>query len=141
MTIDYDFDVSRDLSALKISFGSTMENIDRVDAETRRFVNDLGIKCDIFGISLVLREGLTNAVRHGNAFDKKKKIYYSLKLQDNSLIMDIEDQGEGFDWREVQKKNPVDDADHGRGLRIMQAYFSEYSYNEKGNKVTIIKRL
>jgi len=34
-----------------------------------------------------------------------------------------------------RKKKPNPELDHGRGLTIISEYCSEYSYNEKGNKL------
>ena len=54
--------------------------------------------------------------------------------------MEIEDEGDGFDWRTAVDRQPSMDADHGRGIIIMQRYASECRYNEKGNRLTLVKR-
>ncbi|MBF0572204.1 MAG: ATP-binding protein [Desulfamplus sp.] len=103
------------------------------------------LKSNLFAIQLVMREGLTNAVRHGNCFNVAKIVRCYVKIdQKQMLIVEIEDQGDGFNWKREQSKNIKDlddDSDHGRGLMIMEQYFSRYWYNERGNKLTLEKNI
>ncbi|RJP82024.1 MAG: ATP-binding protein [Desulfobacteraceae bacterium] len=135
------FCITREAGLLKISFHSTMENIDRADQESRIFLKNNGLQSEIFSVCLCMREGLTNAVRHGHKNDPSKIVKYSLARTGNRLIMEIEDEGDGFDWKRVRKRKPAFESDHGRGLMIIQNYFSTYLFNEKGNKLTLEKVL
>ncbi|MBF0379132.1 MAG: ATP-binding protein [Desulfamplus sp.] len=103
------------------------------------------LRSNLFAIQLVMREGLTNAVRHGNCFNAAKIVRCYVKIDKNQmLIVEIEDQGEGFNWKREQTKDIKDlddDSDHGRGLMIMEQYFSRYWYNERGNKLTLEKHI
>lgn len=135
------FNISKDLNSLEIYFCSTMDNIDRADTETRRFLNEMDLDCESFAICLVMREGLTNAVKHGHFFDSDKIVRYSLRVRYQSLIMEIEDQGEGFDWRAIRKREMPPDAEHGRGLAIMEQYSNGLWYNYKGNKLIVKKKI
>ncbi|MBF0231873.1 MAG: ATP-binding protein [Desulfamplus sp.] len=154
------FDVLETSEGITIIFSSTMDNVDRTCEEAVKFLMDSfkefhcpeGIDCSkclkshLFSIQLVMREGLTNAVRHGNRFNVFKKVKCSVNISsDNLLRMEIEDQGEGFDWRGEQLRDrdaDVDDtAEHGRGLLIMQQYFSRYWYNDSGNKLILEKQI
>jgi serine/threonine-protein kinase RsbW len=129
------FKISKSKKQLSISLSSSMDNIDRIDKETRKLLEkELG-GSQIFAISLSMREGLTNAIKHGHRSDSNKIIKYTLTLKKDKLIIEIEDQGEGFDWKKNRNKNPSPELDHGRGLTIISEYCSEYSYNEKGNKL------
>ena len=131
------FKVSKAARRLSIIFSSTMENIDRADRETRLFLTDKLTDSQIFGVCLSMREGLTNAVKHGHHYDAGKIIKYLLTLNENRLIFEIEDQGQGFDWRKVCRQEPVPVSNHGRGLAIIREYSSEFSFNEKGNKLSV----
>ncbi|MFZ5563646.1 MAG: ATP-binding protein [Thermodesulfobacteriota bacterium] len=125
---------------LRIRFFSDMAAIDRVEAETRTFLTRQGLSHEAFSVCLVMREGLINAVRHGNGDDPKKRVNYVLGFEDGLLTMEIEDEGDGFDWRTAVDRPPSMEAEHGRGIIIMQRYASECRYNEKGNRVTLTKR-
>ena len=133
------FQVNRDINTLSIVLSSSLENIDRVDRETKKFLKTMGREQDIFIICLGMREALTNAIRHGHHFEVSKKVHFVLRIEDNRLVMEIEDQGEGFDWKVVHERQPGVTEDHGRGLAIIRKFFSEYSFNERGNKIILIK--
>lgn len=135
------FDLTESDEGLVVNFSSNMESIDEADRLTREFLKENGHGTIVFPISLVLREGLTNAVRHAHKYDTGKLVHYSLSLVDKKLIMVIEDQGEGFDWASAMEREPVLEEDHGRGISIMKEYFTDFWYNEKGNKLTLLKEL
>lgn len=124
------------------TFPSTMDHIDIVIMEAIEYlymrVED--VKKHVFAINLVLREGLTNAVRHGNQNDPEKNIKLSLDVGEKPLIkVSIEDQGDGFDWKNQQGSDLPEFEDHGRGMIIIGSYFTSYSYNEKGNVLFLTK--
>ena len=130
------FDVFKTEASIRFDFPSTMKNIDAVCEETILYLRSTlaGIEKHLFTINLVIREGLTNAVRHGNAGDPGKNVRFELSIINKEMIkMMIEDEGDGFDWRQQLNEILTDDQDHGRGIIIMGTYFSRYSYNEKGN--------
>lgn len=132
-------------NTLSITFSSTLENIDRICDEVSRFLdrNLKGITEEhLFSINLVIREALTNAVRHGNDLDPEKTVKFFLKVARKKCVMIIvEDQGEGFDWQKASESLPGTNDDHGRGLAIMTTYFSSCCYNKKGNRLVLKKKL
>lgn len=139
-----DFEVLKAPESIKIIFSSTMENIDKVCNQATEFLelNLADIKPALFSINLVIREGLTNAVRHGNVNDSSKTVQFLLTIVEKQLIrIRIEDQGNGFDWKKQQEEELPEDLDHGRGIIIMKTYFTRYSYNEKGNVLTLEKNI
>ncbi|HCY84076.1 MAG TPA: ATP-binding protein [Desulfobacteraceae bacterium] len=121
---------------LEIRFSSTMDHIDDVCASVTLFLESKGklFAPHIFSVNLVLREGLTNAVRHGNRNDPEKMVRMELDIgADNAIRVCVADQGDGFDWQHVKSATLPDEADHGRGVPIMETYFSRCRYNQKGN--------
>ncbi len=135
------FHISRQSDRLTILLSSAMMNIDKVDYETKRFLEGNGLASESFAVCLGMREGLTNAIKHGNSFNRNKTVAYSLLLEKVRLVITIEDQGGGFDWKMIQKRILPIDSDHGRGIAIIQKYFDEYTYNAKGNKLVLVKYL
>ena len=135
------FQVMRGNDTLHIVLSSSLENIDRVDRETKIFLRQNGHEQEIFIICLGLREALTNAIRHGHHFELSKKVHFSLEIHGHRLVMEVEDQGEGFNWRAAQAKEPGLTADHGRGLAIIRKFFDAHGFNERGNKIVLFKAL
>ncbi len=138
------FEVVQTSDSINFHFSSTMKNIDEVcDRCTSYLVSKIeGVAKQLFAINLVMREGLTNAVRHGNAGNPEKKVKFLLMITQNQILkLIIEDEGDGFDWRNQKEEGPRDDEDHGRGIIIIDTYFTSYSYNEKGNILFLEKNL
>ena len=135
------FEVKKTSGSIEFVFSSTFAHIDQVCEQTRLFLGScqMDIEKEMFAIDLVMREGLTNAVRHGNKGDPEKKVQFAASIEPPSdnrplrIRLVIEDEGGGFDWRTQQSVAVRDDEDHGRGFAIMKAYFSRYSYNDSGN--------
>lgn len=141
-TVKSTYDVFKAKDSIRFDFSSTMTNIDSVCKEASHYLRSTltGIEKHLFPINLVIREGLTNAVRHGNAGDPGKIVKFELNIINKEMIkMMIEDEGDGFDWREQCNETLADDQEHGRGIIIMKTYFSRYSYNEKGNVLYLEK--
>ena len=138
------FNVLETKSSICFTFSSTMENIDDVCDQTNQYIRShLQDSEDLlFSIDLVIREGLTNAVRHGNLNDPEKRVQFLLTLVNKRFIqLKIEDEGNGFDWRKQQTAEFRENNDHGRGIWIMGTYFNRYSYNDKGNILYLEKDL
>lgn len=124
---------------------------------------------DLEKVRVGLSEMLTNAIEHGNLgitgndklhatedgvyYDlvnerlkdeayKGRRVTFTYKVDAQGIIMEIEDEGKGFDVEALP--DPTDPEGllklHGRGILITRMYFDEVSYNDKGNKVTLTKR-
>ncbi|MEA2059496.1 MAG: ATP-binding protein [Thermodesulfobacteriota bacterium] len=138
------FKTSETPTSISITFNSTMKNLDRACKKTIEFLKGKNgrIKKDIFSIHLVLREGLTNAVKHGNENNPEKLVMCCIHLTpDQTLQMEIEDQGMGFDWQNSADVFPDTSSEGGRGLFIMKHYVSDYGYNETGNRLFLKKEI
>ena len=137
------FDVQKESGRLVISFSSTLHSIDSVAEEVKVLMTEAGLGEYSFGVRIVLREGLTNAVRHGNKSDPQKLVRFELSIQGDTLTMTIEDQGDGFDWETVKntfcENEDAPPLDHGRGFPIIDEYFDGYRYNKKGNVLILEK--
>lgn len=95
-----------------------------------------------FSFSLMLYEGLTNAIYHGNRNDLSKKVILTLDCDESALTVRIEDEGEGFDYL---TRMPVDfpnsESSCGRGILLMESYEYHIEYQGKGNVLVIRKAL
>jgi serine/threonine-protein kinase RsbW len=135
------FEVTHTLTGLSISFSATLDNIDRADEEAKSFLHRTGIRAEAFSVRLAMREGLLNAVEHASRSCSDKKVVCRLQLENNCLIMEIEDEGEGFDWRASFNKNLPLITQRGRGLAIMRRYCTDVEFNETGNRVVLRKKI
>ena len=136
------YEASFATSRLCIVFSSEdQRHVDRAAAEIGRFLTDAGICVKMFDIMLLVREGLNNAARHGNRLSEERLVRFECGREDPYLVLSIEDEGEGFDWRTRTERESVHQEEGGRGLPIMQEYASEVVFNEKGNRLILKIRI
>ena len=126
---------------IHLSFPATLENADRTADEIARIFRAAGIKKDTFNIILGIREAFTNAVKHGNRCDSSKLVRVNLIFNERHLIVEVADEGEGFNWKSYLKKNLPSKEESGRGLAIMKAVFTTVTHNPKGNRLVLKKSM
>ena len=139
-----DLDIDYQADRASFTFASSMDTIDEVIIEAIDYLYARmdHVKEHAFAINLVLREGLTNAVRHGNDNDPGKMVRLMLDVSQSELLkVSIEDEGQGFDWKSLSTENLPEDQDYGRGIIIMDSYFTRYSYNDAGNTLYLEKAM
>lgn len=98
---------------------------------------------DAFGVRLALEEALVNAIKHGNRMDATKKVYIACKFAADEVSVVIEDQGEGFNVVEVPDPTDDDNLDKpgGRGIMLIRSFMTSVAYNDKGNRLSMTKKL
>jgi serine/threonine-protein kinase RsbW len=91
---------------------------------------------------VALDEAFVNAVKHGNKNDLTKLVKITAELSEKEASFTVEDEGEGFDIREIP--NPCDPENlfrtSGRGVLLIYNIMDEVEYNAQGNRVKMIKR-
>lgn len=133
--LKYKFKVIKGLSSIK-------EEVDRTIFEMNPYIHET----ELFSLKLVITEMLNNAVIHGhNSSVSHVSGCVFLDVKTGELEIDVEDKGEGFDWKELivdTRTAPDPDEtlkENGRGYMLARLYGYSYSFNEKGNKVKLIK--
>jgi len=117
------------------------------DDAITEIVNSLekfGIPNDIISdFHLSMDELITNAIYHGNREDKSKNVYVKYMYNHSEVRMQVSDEGEGFlrdsstfflDREQIYEAGK-------RGIYLVKSLMDEMFYNEKGNEVTIVKRI
>ncbi len=99
-------------------------------------------KRDLFSIRLAMEEAVVNAIEHGNDLDPLKRVHVVCRISADSAFIQITDEGPGFDPGAIP--DPTDH-DHlecpgGRGVMLMRSFMTEVFFNERGNRVTLVKR-
>ena len=100
------------------------------------------IRPDRSNLFVALDEAFVNAVKHGNKNDPTKLLKITAELSPKEAAFTVEDEGEGFDIREIP--NPCDPENlfrtSGRGVLLIYNIMDEVEYNAQGNRVKMIKR-
>ncbi len=97
---------------------------------------------DVFGVRLALEEALVNAIKHGNGMDPEKSVKIHWRIDDQSVLVEIEDEGPGFVPEDVPDPTAEENLERpcGRGIMLMRSFMSRVEYNERGNRVILEKR-
>jgi serine/threonine-protein kinase RsbW len=106
-------------------------------------VEKLGVvKAEQSNLFVALDEAFVNAVKHGNKYDAKKLVRITADASPSEARFTIEDEGEGFDVNSIP--DPLDPANlfktSGRGVLFIYNIMDEVKYNERGNRLTMIKK-
>jgi len=161
-----------------LSIQSRTEAIDNIVLLCQRRVTQFCQSHQIphVNISVCLREALANAIIHGNLeisstlkedswkqFEAlvrereilpefaERQITIRCQMTVKQLILEVEDQGQGFDASSWQPCKPTSLANYnpmsstlfksGRGLLIITSLMDNVFWNESGNRITMIKNL
>jgi serine/threonine-protein kinase RsbW len=91
---------------------------------------------------VALDEAFVNAVKHGNHNDPTKMVRITAELSSKEARFTVEDEGEGFNVRDIP--DPCDPSNlfktSGRGVLLIYNIMDEVQYNERGNRLTMVKR-
>ncbi len=97
----------------------------------------------ISDMNLMFQELFANAFQHGNNEDAGKRIDVGISMGKGEISLYVEDEGEGFDISKIDFLLDPDRmyGERGRGLYLVKGIADEIEFNEKGNRVTVHKKL
>jgi serine/threonine-protein kinase RsbW len=106
-------------------------------------VEKLGVvKPEKSNLFVALDEAFVNAVKHGNKFNAQKLVRITAELSPKEASFTVEDEGEGFDVNSIP--DPLDPENlfktSGRGVLFIYNIMDEVKYNERGNRLTMVKK-
>jgi serine/threonine-protein kinase RsbW len=106
-------------------------------------VEKLGVcKPEQSNLFVALDEAFVNAIKHGNRFDPQKLIRITADVSPAEAKFTIEDEGEGFDINNIP--DPLDPENlfktNGRGVLLIYNIMDEVIYNDRGNRLTMVKK-
>ena len=94
---------------------------------------------ECFAVELLAREALANAVRHGCGGDENRRVRFSCRIGSRRIVLKVEDEGPGFDWRAALGRPVEEDDVHGRGMALFRLYASRVLFNPSGNRVLLVR--
>jgi len=96
-------------------------------------------KAAVFAVRLSLEEALANAVRHGNKDDARRHVTLLCEIGATEAILDVQDEGEGFDPGTVPDPTAVENLDipSGRGLMLIRSFMADVTVHPPGNRITM----
>jgi serine/threonine-protein kinase RsbW len=121
---------------------SRIESIAEAAAAATEVANRLGFSEEAaFGIDMAVREGVTNAVLHGNRQDETKTVEIGFTNSERELVITIRDRGEGFDPADVP--DPTAEQNllkaSGRGILFMRNFMDEVRWERHPAGGTLVR--
>ncbi|MDX6693301.1 MAG: hypothetical protein QOF02_904 [Blastocatellia bacterium] len=100
------------------------------------------IKPERSNLFVALDEAFVNAVKHGNKNDPGKLVRITAELSTKEARFTIEDEGDGFNVQEIPDPRDPENLfkTSGRGVLLIYNIMDEVYYNERGNRLTMVKR-
>ncbi len=100
---------------------------------------------DCHKIGMAVREGVINAIQYGNGNEREKKIYLTIELEPEKMVVHVLDQGPGFNLVDVP--DPLAEENllktSGRGIFLMRSFMDEFEVHrgrQGGAEVVMAKR-
>jgi CheY-like chemotaxis protein len=124
-------------------------------------------RTELMRVGVALHEALVNAIQHGNLElnselrqnDERdyqnlaearrnqlpysnRRVFVSVRLSQAEAVYSVADEGPGFNPANLP--DPTDPANleriGGRGLTLIQTFMDRVTHNERGNKITMVKK-
>jgi serine/threonine-protein kinase RsbW len=117
---------------VEISISSRFENIELVQVIAEHLCEGAGLDEDAsHWIGMAVREGIANAIKHGNQMDARKKVHAVFDLKGLTLSITIADEGEGFDPGTIG--DPLSPQNlmktSGRGIFYMKTFMDRVDFS------------
>ncbi len=125
---------------LELELSSTFKDLDNAVEALQDFVPTLDLEENLaYRVILLASEALTNAMEHGNKWDKEKKTILYLGKEGDQIELTVTDEGDGIFWTE---RDPLTEAnrlaDHGRGQYFMRTMADEVHVESHGRRIRLI---
>jgi serine/threonine-protein kinase RsbW len=130
-----------------LDLGSRFENIELVQVVLRDALVQLGMDEDArHWVDVAVREAIANAIKHGNLQNPEKKVHVDLSLEGDELVIQVGDEGPGFDPAQIHDPLAPENLlrPNGRGIFYMKSFMDEIHYGTRpggGTVVTLRKRV
>ena len=129
--------------AIEVDIPSDVSYIERVVSMVTRQCQDhcFAPQLCTLNVPVALSEALSNAILRGNAENRDKHVRVSVKLDDQQLVLEIADEGQGFDI-DAATSDPTTPEnllrEDGRGLFLMHRLMDRVErFSHGGNVVRL----
>lgn len=95
----------------------------------------------LFAIKLALEEAVVNAIKHGNKYDPRKKVFIEAKVSPRCTEIVVEDEGPGFNRCCVPDPRCDENLQKcsGRGILLIEAYMTSVKWSNHGRRITMTR--
>jgi serine/threonine-protein kinase RsbW len=131
---------------IEVALETLLDSVDLAEEITVRIADAAGFdEEDCHKIGMSVREGVINAYNYGNQQERNKKIFLTVELHPDKMVVRVLDQGPGFEINEVP--DPLAEENllrtSGRGLFLMRSFMDEFAVQrgrDGGAELVMAKR-
>jgi serine/threonine-protein kinase RsbW len=109
---------------IELDIPNDVRHIERVVERVQRECQAMayGQRQIMLNVPVALTEALSNAILRGNADDPSKHVHVRASVDENRLVVEVRDEGKGFDLDACTVEVSVDtvEREDGRGLFLMR---------------------
>ncbi|MCW0481463.1 ATP-binding protein [Gaoshiqia sediminis] len=119
---------------------SSLSQLKEVHSFLEEILHDAKISSARSGyINLSVCESVNNAISHGNKHDAEKYVTISACLSQNTLTVEVMDEGVGFDFRKLPDPTSKEKikSEGGRGLFIIHNLVDQVSFKNNGTIIQL----
>lgn len=119
---------------------STYEELEKAEGFLNDLQSALNFNDEFYArLMLTVSEAMTNGAVHGNGLDENKKVTTRAFLDGNTLIIEVSDEGEGFNPDDVPDPLATENLlkTSGRGVFLMEEYTDKAEYFNDGSKLRL----
>ncbi len=123
-----------------LKINSKIENLRKVEKLVDELSSDHNISADIYGnILIAALEAANNAILHGNKLDENKFVNILVKIEGQKLRIKIDDEGKGFDYKNVPDPTAPENIENvnGRGIFLMEKLSDHIEFTRNGATVEL----
>lgn len=132
---------------VRLQIRSSFDMLDYVQLVSDELAHMAGLDDDaVCWVSVAVREGVINAIKHGNRENAEKTVTVEFSFTPTELAVRVVDQGEGFVPEEVA--NPLAPENllksSGRGIFFMRSFMDDVKLQrapEGGMEVRMVKKI
>jgi serine/threonine-protein kinase RsbW len=124
----------------KFEIRSKIENLRKVEKLVDDISAEYNISSDLYGnILIAALEATNNAILHGNKLDENKLVYIIINKDEKTLKIRIDDEGEGFDYKNIPDPTAPENIENinGRGIFLMEKLSDGMEFSRNGATVEL----
>jgi len=132
---------------IRLEFGSAFDMVDFVQVVSDYVGRLTGLDEDqLYEVSVAVREGVVNAIKHGNQHDVTKRVVVEFAVEPSDhMTVWVKDQGPGFDPEDIPDPLAPENImkGSGRGILFMRNYMDDVTLSrhpEGGMQIWMKKR-
>lgn len=119
---------------------SKIENLRKVEKLVDELSSEFNLSADVYGnILIAALEAANNAILHGNKLNESKSVDIEVNIEENLLKIKIEDEGNGFDYKNIPDPTAPENIENvnGRGIFLMEKLSDKIEFSRNGATVEL----